>query len=150
MNHAGFERVVVFTRQGNSNDPVGLCLAPPKENRKMQWTDVSRHWAAHIPRIMTQWPELDEDEVSAADGSREQFEKVLADRHDLTRTEAQVVIAEWLQGMEPADAIMDDTRDNERISASAADIPAGEDVYDDDAAFGDDDIPNTPIGKVSG
>lgn len=116
----------------------------------MQWTDVNRNWAAHIPRIMTEWPDLDEDKVAAADGSREKFEQVLAERHELTLTEAQVIIAEWLRGMEPADVVMDPTRDNERISASAADIPAGEDAMDDDAAFGDDNVPNTPIGKTSG
>ncbi len=116
----------------------------------MQWTDVNRNWAAHIPRIMTQWPDLDEDNLAAADGSRDAFEQVLAERHGQTRTEAQLAIAEWLQGMEPADAVMDETRDNERISASAADIPAGEVAMDDDAAFGDDNVPDTPIGKVEG
>lgn len=114
----------------------------------MQWNTLRDNWPAHIPRIMSQWPELDETEVAATDGSRDRFEDLFAKHYDLTRTEAQVIIADWMRGMEPADTVMDETRDNERISASARDIPAGEDVYDDDAAFGDDNLPDTPIGRT--
>jgi hypothetical protein len=48
----------------------------------------------------------------------------------------------------PADAVMDDHLDNLNIRRSAAHIPPGEDVYSEDKDFGDDDVPDPPVGRT--
>lgn len=114
----------------------------------MDWTTVKAHWTAFIPRIMTRWPDLDEDEVQAAAGEREALATHLADRQGLDLEEAEAEISDWLQGEEPIDAVMDPTRDNELIGKSAAHIPEGEDVYAEDRDFGDDNLPDPPAGRT--
>jgi hypothetical protein len=42
---------------------------------------------------------------------------------------------------------MDARRDNANIRASAAHVPPGEDVYSEDGDFGDDRVPEPPVGR---
>ena len=37
----------------------------------MKWNDVSDNWAAFVPRIMTRWPDVNENEVLALDGNQD-------------------------------------------------------------------------------
>ncbi len=36
----------------------------------MIWKDVQQNWSSHVPQVLTRWPDLDEDDVIATDGSR--------------------------------------------------------------------------------
>lgn len=113
----------------------------------MKWSEVSRNWGAFQEAILTRWPELDPDDVSAAEGDRARFNATLGRSHGLTPREAEEEIDEWLMGPMPADARVDETRDNANIRESARDVPTGEDVYADDRRFGDDMTSTPPVGR---
>ncbi|MFQ1702429.1 hypothetical protein ACJ5NV_17730 [Loktanella agnita] len=115
----------------------------------MQWKDVAQNWTAFTPRILTRWPALDEDEVLAIDGDQDGFLTYLSKTKGEDPVAAQMELADWLMGEEPADVVMDPTRDNARIKASGQNIPAGEDALSDDKRFGDDDTPEPPVAKAS-
>ncbi|MGR3486280.1 MAG: hypothetical protein ACU0BF_13110 [Paracoccaceae bacterium] len=115
----------------------------------MIWQDVAADWPAFIPRVLTHWPDLDEDEVQAVGGDYDRFVALLAARPDHDEETARDAIREWLEGQQPADAVMDPTRDNDRIRASARHIPPGEDVYSEDGDFGDDRTPEPRVGRVA-
>ena len=113
----------------------------------MKWNDVATNWAAFVPRIMTRWPDLDENEVIAIDGNQDDFVAYLASFSDQDVVTAKSELNEWLMGEQPTDAIMHPTRDNARINASTENMPAGEDPSDDDRRFGDDLTPSPPIDR---
>lgn len=113
----------------------------------MDWTQIQQHWTAAIPRIMTRWPETEEDALLDVDGSEDAFYIYLAQVTGQPVDEARRDAAEWMRGEQPADMVMDPSMDNERISASSAHIPPGEDASDDDAAFGDDGTSEPPVGR---
>ena len=113
----------------------------------MDWTTVEQNWNAIVPAIVARWPAADADEVAAIDGSREALNIYLGQVSGLTPREADEEIAEWLQGPFPADAIMSEDNDNSQILHSRENIAPGEDVYDDDKAFGDDNIAQSPVGR---
>ncbi|SDE11352.1 hypothetical protein [Limimaricola pyoseonensis] len=105
----------------------------------MKWSHVANHWHAFVPNILTEWPDLDPDEVEATEGELGPFLDHLCEATGMTREDARDEVSEWLEGTDPADAMMDESRDNERIIASARSMHPSEDVYSDDAAYGDDD-----------
>ncbi len=113
----------------------------------MQWTAVESNWAAFVEPIMQRWPNTEENDLLAMEGDRDRLVAYLAERHELTRREADEQVTAWMQGAVPADVAMDDTRDGENIRASAAHIGVGEDVYADDKDFGDEQVPQRPIGR---
>ena len=113
----------------------------------MIWSDVQNNWPAHVPRALTRWPALDEDDVLATDGRRPEFAELVAGVTGLSPSEADAEVTDWIMGLEPSDTVMDPTRDSDRITASAADLPDGEDVYAEDGGFGDDDAAERPIGR---
>ena len=115
----------------------------------MQWRDVEQNWTAYIPRILTQWPNLDEAEVQSIGGDQDAFVNYLSKSKGEDRVAAQMELADWLMGGEPIDVMMDESRDNAQIMESAANVPAGEDTLSDDKKFGDDAKTDTPIGKAS-
>jgi len=115
----------------------------------MQWRDVSQNWTAYTPRIMTQWPNLDEAEVLSIDGDQDGFLAYLSKSKGEDRVAAQMELADWLMGGEPIDVTMAEQNDNANIAGTAANVPAGEDVSDDDAKFGDDAVTAAPVGRVS-
>ena len=102
----------------------------------MEWSTVQTDWGAMQQQILTRWPELEETEVSAVDGNREAFLTLLAETPGRDREIAESELDEFLEGFEPLDARMDETNDDRAIRDSARMIPDGEDVYDDDRAFG--------------
>lgn len=116
----------------------------------MIWSDIARNWSAHVPQILTRWPELGETEVLATEGDRTAFSTLLSRRMNLPASVADSEVADWAMGLESADAMMDPSRDNARISASASEVAPGEDVYDADEAFGDEDAAEPPIGRSAG
>ncbi|MGI3164922.1 hypothetical protein [Pseudooceanicola sp. 200-1SW] len=114
----------------------------------MQWPDIARNWTAYVPAVMDQWPEAEEEDLLALDGSRDALAAYLAQATGRDYNDLQDEIASWREGAMPADVRMDESEDMEAISASARYIPEGEDPSDDDAAFGDDGQAETPIGRT--
>jgi hypothetical protein len=115
----------------------------------MQWKDVSQNWNAYVARILTRWPDLNEAEVQSIDGDQDAFLEYLSRSKGEDQVAAQMELADWLMGEEPADVKMDEGRDNERIMDSAQNVPKGEDVMSDDKRFGDDNTPEPPVQKAS-
>jgi len=114
----------------------------------MDWTDIKSHWTAHVPRALTRWPQLDETDLLATDGDRAAVARLLQRSLDTDELGADAEIADWIAGLEPADTVMDETRDNERITASARSLPDGEEPLDADEAFGDERLPDRPMGRT--
>ena len=115
----------------------------------MTWNDVTANFPAFIARITTRWPDLDRDDVAATDGDRERFEALLAARPDHDARTARAAVDEWLEGEVPSDVMMDETVANQRILASRQEMAPDEDAYSQDGKFGDDHIPEPPIGRDS-
>lgn len=115
----------------------------------MQWNDISKNWSAYTPALMTKWSELEENELLALDGNQDEFLAYLKKRTGYDTVTAQMELADWMMGAEPADAVMDSTRDNARITDSKDEMSVGEDALSDDSKFGDDDTPDTPIGRAA-
>lgn len=115
----------------------------------MNWRTAAQHWTALTDAIVTRWPGLDRAEVLAVDGDRAGLNVLLGRALKLTPREAEEEIDAFLAGPLPMDAIMDARRDNTRISASVAYIPRGEDVYSQEADFGDDRLQERPMGRVA-
>lgn len=114
----------------------------------MNWQTVERNWPSFVERIAQRWPRTDETDLMDIDGDRDRLAAYLGRSHDLTASEAQEQIEAWLMGEMPADVKMDDFRDNANIRESGAHIPPGEDVYAEDGDFGDDDVPQRPVGRA--
>ena len=115
----------------------------------MLWKDVSKNWVAYTPRILQQWPNLDEAEVLAIDGDQNKFLDYLSKSKGHDDVAAQMELADWLIGGEPLDVTMDAHNDNAQISDSARNVPAGEDPSDDDRRFGDDATAERPMGRTA-
>lgn len=116
----------------------------------MNWSKVSENWPAFTSSVKARWPKVDEDEVADLDGSREALNTYLGQVVGLTPREAEQEIDEWLQGPLPLDAATNPFHDNASITASGRYIPSGEDVYSEDADFGDDRAAEPPVGRASG
>ena len=114
----------------------------------MDWHTVQTNWVAYVPRLMTRFPALDEATLLATDGEITPVARQLAAAEDIDTAAAKDMLHDWAMGDEPADAVMDETRDNARIMDSKKNIPAGEDVYADDEKFGAEDAPDTPMGRT--
>jgi hypothetical protein len=114
----------------------------------MDWSDIETRWTAHVPRALTRWPQLDEADLLDTDGDRMAVNRLLQRRLDTDEIGADAEIADWIAGLEPADAVMDETRDNERISDSIRSLPDGEEPLHADDAFGDGRLPERPIGRT--
>ncbi|SER44667.1 hypothetical protein SAMN04490244_10175 [Tranquillimonas rosea] len=113
----------------------------------MQWSDVQNNWPAFVERVEQRWPNTNQADLLATDGDLVRFLDYLAKAHDLTAREAEEQVSAWLQGEIPTDVKMDEFRDNANIMESARHIPPGEDVYDEDSEFGDEEMPERPLGR---
>lgn len=105
----------------------------------MKWQQVQDNWPAFIEVITERWPETDEDSLEEIDGDQRAFIAYIAEVTGLDPAEARDEIREWLSGEIPSDVVMDPIHDNRSMALSAKFVPEGEDEYDDDARFGDDD-----------
>lgn len=114
----------------------------------MQWTTVQENWTAYVPRLMTRWPDLSEDELLATDGQMDAVAAYIATTKGTPTADAREMLTTWMRGSEPADAVMDASRDNAQITQSAKEMAVGEDAYSDDAKFGSEDAPETPVGRT--
>ena len=105
----------------------------------MRWSNVQANWPAFYKAITEKWPDADEDELDEIDGDQRAFIRYIAELTGQETDETRDEIREWLAGEIPADVVMDPIHDDHSISLSAKYIGEGEDEYDDDARFGDDD-----------
>ena len=114
----------------------------------MQWLAIARHWTAFTPAIRQRWPEAEEEDLLSLDGTQTTLAAYLARQTGRDITELDEEIEDWRAGATPADIRMDEREDMRNITDSERWIPEGEDVYDNDAAFGDDDQAERPLGRT--
>ncbi|MDP5306147.1 hypothetical protein [Paracoccus spongiarum] len=105
----------------------------------MKWLHVQQNWPAFYEAIMDKWPEVDEADLDEIDGDQRAFIAHLAEATGQEAADIRDELREWLAGEIPSDVVMDPIHDNHSISLSAKYVNEGEDEYDDDARFGDDD-----------
>ncbi|WP_313135257.1 hypothetical protein [Paracoccus jeotgali] len=105
----------------------------------MKWQHVADNWSAFYEAIIDRWPDLDEADLDEIDGDQRAFLKLISTTESVEMEEAKAELREWLMGEIPADVVMDEMHDNRSIMNSSKYVPEGEDEYDDDARFGDDD-----------
>ncbi|MFI0394735.1 hypothetical protein [Paracoccus jiaweipingae] len=105
----------------------------------MKWHHVQENWPAFYEAIQDKWEDADEDRLDEIDGDSKAFVAYIAELTDQDPREASEEITEWLAGEIPSDVVMDPIHDNQSIRNSSKYIPEGEDEYDDDSRFGDDD-----------
>ncbi|MWB77432.1 hypothetical protein GLS40_05290 [Pseudooceanicola sp. 216_PA32_1] len=113
----------------------------------MDWTRIKQDWTAFTGAVMERWPEAQEDDLLQLDGTRDALAGYLVQRTGRDAATLQEEISEWREGAEPADIHMDESRDNANIGESARLVAPGEDVYDDDRAFGDDGLAEPPVDR---
>lgn len=105
----------------------------------MKWRHVQENWPAFYEAIKEKWPEVDEGDLDEVDGDQREFIRYLSSVTDQDAQEIRDELREWLAGEIPSDVVMDPSHDNHSIALSGKYVNEGEDVYDDDARFGDDD-----------
>ncbi|MCT4331905.1 hypothetical protein MU516_03360 [Paracoccus sp. YLB-12] len=104
----------------------------------MKWHHVQENWPAFYEAIQDKWPEVDEAELDEIDGEQRAFVAYLAEVTGQEPSEVRDELREWLAGEIPSDVVMDPIHDNHSIKLSSKYVNEGEDEYDDDARFGDD------------
>ena len=105
----------------------------------MKWHHVQQNWPAFFEAILDKWPEADETELEEIDGDQRAFIAYIAELTEQEPADVREEIREWLTGELPSDVVMDPRHDDHSIRLSSKFLPEGEDEYDDDARFGDDD-----------
>jgi hypothetical protein len=113
----------------------------------MDWTEIRADWPAYARVIAERWPDVAEADLLALDGEREAVIDTIARATGMERTVAGAELAEWQMGEPPVDVLMDEKRDNANIRESARHIPEGEDPLADDDGFGDEGVPDPPMGR---
>lgn len=104
----------------------------------MKWQHVQDNWNAFYDAILDRWPAAEESDLDGIDGDQRAFIAYVAGLSEQDMDGAREEIRDWLTGELPADVIMDPAHDNHSIQLSEKYVPEGEDEYDDDARFGDD------------
>ncbi|MBF9042110.1 hypothetical protein HKCCE4037_02140 [Rhodobacterales bacterium HKCCE4037] len=110
----------------------------------MNWNDVTANWPSVFPSLRARFPELTDDILIAVDGRRPTLEAAIANEQGMTPEDARAALAEWLEGPMPFDARTHPAQNDEAIRNSGKYVPDQEDVYSDDARFGDDDQVDSP------
>ena len=105
----------------------------------MKWHHVQENWSAFYESIQYKWPEADEAELDEIDGDQRGFVRYISELTGQDPSESREEIREWLRGEIPSDVVMDPIHDNHSIALSSKYVNEGEDEYDDDARFGDDE-----------
>lgn len=113
----------------------------------MEWRDIRENWAALIPSIRARWPEITEERLTAMSGTREELVQAVAETSGADAVEAEREVEAWRAQPMPADAYADPAHDQDAAGDAGAYVPEGEDPLADDRRFGDEDIPERPIGR---
>ncbi|EAQ03627.1 hypothetical protein OB2597_03367 [Pseudooceanicola batsensis HTCC2597] len=114
----------------------------------MQWSQISENWEAFTPAILDRWPEAQEDDVLALDGSATALAVYLSEVTGESSRDTLAQIEDWRMGRIPTDVAMDETLDNEHIQESERHLDDGEDPSDRDDLFGDDNTPSPAVGRT--
>ncbi|RLL70955.1 hypothetical protein [Paenirhodobacter hankyongi] len=105
----------------------------------MKWHHVQDNWTAFYEAIQNRWPDAEEDRLDEVDGDQRAFITYIAELTGQDPAEARDEIRDWLTGELPSDVVMDPLHDNHSILLSEKFVPEGEDEYDDDSRFGDNE-----------
>lgn len=105
----------------------------------MKWHHVEENWPAFYEAIQEKWPDVDESDLDDIGGDQRAFVKYLVEVTGQESAEIKEELREWLTGEIPSDVVMDPIHDNHSIALSSKYVGEGEDEYDDDARFGQDD-----------
>ncbi len=105
----------------------------------MKWHHVQDNWSAFYEAIQNRWPDAEEDQLDEIDGDQRAFISYIAELTGQDPAEARDEIRDWLTGELPSDVVMDPLHDNHSILLSEKFVPEGEDEYDDDSRFGDNE-----------
>lgn len=105
----------------------------------MKWHHVQDNWTAFYEAIQNRWPDAEEDRLDEVDGDQRAFIAYIAELTGQDPAEARDEIRDWLTGELPSDVVMDPLHDNHSILLSEKFVPEGEDEYDDDSRFGDNE-----------
>lgn len=105
----------------------------------MKWHHVQDNWNAFYEAIQNRWSEAEEDRLDEIDGDQRAFISYIAELTGQEPAEARDEIRDWLTGELPSDVVMDPLHDNHSILLSEKFVPEGEDEYDDDSRFGDNE-----------
>ena len=62
----------------------------------MTWSDLIKNWSLSFSRIQERCPNLDDSAMPFVKSDRARFEAYLADRHDLTLSEAREELDDFL------------------------------------------------------
>jgi hypothetical protein len=112
----------------------------------MQWDEIRENWTGLIPSVMARWPQLSEEQLTGMSGTRDELVAGLVQ----TGTEAQEAereVEDWRETPLPLDAYADPDHDQAAAQDAKGYIPEGEDPLADDRRFGDDDVPDRPLGR---
>ena len=112
----------------------------------MQWDEIRENWTALIPSVMARWPQLSEEQLTGMSGERSELVAGLVH----TGTEAQEAereVEDWRETPLPLDAYADPDHDQAAARDAKGFIPEGEDPLADDRRFGDDNVPDRPLGR---
>jgi hypothetical protein len=113
----------------------------------MSRADFETDWTPFRDALITRFPTLAEADLADADGSVPALARTIAAQEGTTPAEAEQTLVEFLSGPMPADAYAAPQHDNAAAKASARYIPEGEDPLADDERFGDDHVPERPMGR---
>ncbi|MPL73733.1 hypothetical protein DFO80_11066 [Rhodobacter sp. 140A] len=105
----------------------------------MKWHHVQDNWTAFYEAIQNRWPDAEEDRLDEIDGDQRAFITYIAELSGQDPAEARDEIRDWLTGELPSDVVMDPLHDNHSILLSEKFVPEGEDEFDDDSRFGDNE-----------
>lgn len=105
----------------------------------MKWHHVQDNWNAFYEAIQNRWSDAEEDRLDEIDGDQRAFIAYIAELTGQDPAEARDEIRDWLTGELPSDVVMDPLHDNHSILLSEKFVPEGEDEYDDDSRFGDNE-----------
>ncbi|MDG4648838.1 hypothetical protein P6F26_10320 [Roseibacterium sp. SDUM158017] len=112
----------------------------------MQWSEIRENWTALIPSVQARWPQLSEERLTALNGERDELVATLV-QSGTDAQEAEREVEDWRETPLPADAYADPAHDAAAAQDAGGYVPEGEDPLSDDRRFGDDSIPETPIGR---
>jgi hypothetical protein len=113
----------------------------------MEWRDIRENWTAMIPSIQARWPEISEERLTAMSGERDELVQAVAETSGSDGVEAEREVDAWLVQPMPADAYADPAHDQQAAQDAGGYVPEGEDPLADDRRFGDEDVPDRPIGR---
>ncbi|SDZ23553.1 hypothetical protein SAMN05444004_10866 [Jannaschia faecimaris] len=113
----------------------------------MSRKEFTENWIPFRDPLLSNYPELTDADLEAADGSTAELAKRIAKNQGIDVDEAQMTLHEFLAGPLPADAYSAPVHDNASLADSGDYIPEGEDAMSDDKRFGDDRTAETPMGR---